>query len=358
MKKSILFIADKPNWAYHNIAKTWQNYLEGWDCFVAFANDFAMDFREFSPLRKSVLNLKNKIQNKEVYRKIDAHGNFSVPTYKKIPVYHIETGKRTDKTHFDIIVELAHYFQYISKFPFTAEKKLVGLYTDSFPHEGPFLDKLNTRNVRDLSRPDFFEIYLKNYDGLIVGNTNLLEDYQKFTDKIVFANGIYRQNEFAENKNVGENEGLKIGWTGNPTRPMKGFNEVIIPAVEEVQKTGRKVTLKTQFSGSYESILHFYKDVDLVVIASEADTGPSLFAEASLSKVPAISTKIGFPKMIIEDGINGMIVNRDIEEMKNAIIKLYDNRNLLKSFSDRIKKDYLKQLDNSISFENLKKLFT
>ena len=41
MKKSILFIADKPNWAYHNIVKTWAELLnEEYNCYVAFAQDF------------------------------------------------------------------------------------------------------------------------------------------------------------------------------------------------------------------------------------------------------------------------------------------------------------------------------
>ena len=62
--------------------------------------------------------------------------------------------------------------------------------------------------------------------------------------------------------------------------------------------------------------------------------------------------------MIIEDGINGIIVNRDVEEMKNAIIKLYDNRELLKSFSERIKEDYLKLLDNGRLLNRCLKLRT
>ena len=119
-------------------------------------------------------------------------------------------------------------------------------------------------------------------------------------------------------------------------------------------KTGRKIKLKTQFSGSYDSILSFYKDVDLVVIASEADTGPSLFSDACLSDVPSVSTKIGFPKMVIQHEKNGLFVNRDIDEVKNAIIKLYDDRILLKKFSKTIKQDYLKLLDNQISINNLK----
>lgn len=358
MKKSILFIADKPDWAYHNLIKTWSGELREFDCYIAFDKDFHIKVKNFSLLEKQMTNFINFFKNNNDKYVIDSSSRFSYPKYKTPSVYEVNTGKKVEKTHFDVIYECAFYFQFTSVLPFTAHKKFVGIYTDSFPHEGPNFDKKTKTDLKKLSRKEFFEKYIKPYDGIIVGSSSLYNEYKELTDKITFANGIYLQNEFAENNNIGEEEHLTIGWTGNPNRQMKGFREVIQPAVEEVNKTGRKVSLKTKFAGSYKDLLSFYSDVDLVAIASEADTGPSLFAEASLSKVPAVSTRIGFPKMVIEDGVNGIFVKRNIEEMKNAIIKLYDNRELLKSFSERIKSDYLRKLDNRISIENLKNLFT
>ena len=57
--------------------------------------------------------------------------------------------------------------------------------------------------------------------------------------------------------------------------------------------------------------------------------------------------------MIIKDQKNGVFINRDVSELAAAIIDFYDNREKLKSFSDRIKSDYLDQLDNAISITNL-----
>lgn len=255
--------------------------------------------------------------------------------------------------HFNITIELAYYFQYTAHIPYTSDVKLVGLYTDSFPHEGPSFDVKKNIELKKLSRKDFYEQYLKNYDGIIVGNLNLFEDYKVFTDKLVFANGIFRQDDFKINNDIGKNETLTIGWTGNPNRSMKGFREVIEPAISEVISTGRKIKLKTQFTGSYDELIHFYNDVDVVVIASDADTGPSLFSEASLSGIPCISTNIGFPKMVIKNNVNGIIINRDITEIKNAIIELYDNRDKIVDFSTHIRKDYLSILDNKISIDNI-----
>ena len=156
--------------------------------------------------------------------------------------------------------------------------------------------------------------------------------------------GIYRQEEFGKKKI--SNSDFTIGWTGNPNREMKGFKEIILPAIEKVQGTGRTINLKTKFSGSYDELFDFYNDVDLVLIASRADSGPSLFAEASLSNIACISTAVGLPEMVIKNGENGIICERNINEFADAIIKLYDDRELLHQFSERIKEDYLKVLDN------------
>lgn len=355
-KKSILFIADKPDWAYHNIVKCWQEDLsKDYDVCIAFAEDFLMDFRKINPIKRIFFNFLNHFRIRDKNYKVDKSGNFSSPIYKTSKVYSVSDMKSVNIQNFDVMVELAYYFQYISKFPFSAKKKLIGIYTDSFPHEGPTEDKLRNINTKDLSREAFFKTYLEHYDGIIVGNQNLYQDYQIFTDKLVFANGIYKQNEFKENKNVGQKESLTVGWTGNPNRPMKGYKEVIEPAINLVKETGRDIKLKTRFSGDYDGLLDFYTDVDVVAIASEADTGPSLFSEASLSSVPSISTKIGFPKMVIKHNENGFFINRDIEELKDSLIKVYDDRTLLQKWSKNIKIDYLSSLDNRVSINNLKK---
>ncbi len=357
MKKSILFIVDKPDWAYHNIIKTWAELLHTeYNCYVAFAQDFFIKSKKFSRwnILKNKISLAIKSSNKKY--KIHPSKTYSYPIYSENPVYEVLSQQKIDKISFDFIIEMAYYFQYISEFPFIANKKLVGIYTDSYPHEGPSFDEKNKIDLKTLPREIFYEKYLKPYDAIVVGNANLYEDYKKFNNKLTIANGTYKESLFIENKNVGNQETLTIGWTGTPDRKMKGFRDIIEPAIKELQEEGLKINLKTKFSGSYDELLSFYQDIDVVCIGSSADTGPSLFAEASLSKVPSISTKIGFPKMIIQNGENGIFVGRDKEEMKSAIKKLYQDRDLLKSFSMRIKEDYLEKLNNQKSVNNLKRL--
>ena len=84
MKKSILFIADKPDWAYHNIIKTWAEYLSPeYDCYVAFAQDFAIKPKNFGiiDVLKNKINLAIKSSNKKY--KIHPSKTYSYPIYRK-----------------------------------------------------------------------------------------------------------------------------------------------------------------------------------------------------------------------------------------------------------------------------------
>ena len=357
MKKSILFIADKPDWAYHNIIKTWAEFLhEEYNCYVAFAQDFAIKPRNFRimDVLKNKISLAIKSPNKKY--KIHPSKTYSYPIYTENPVYEVLSQQKTNKVSFDFIIEMAYYFQYISELPFTATKKLVGIYTDSYPHEGPSYDEKNKIDLKTLPREFFYEKYLKPYDAIVVGNANLYDDYKKFNSKLTIANGTYKESLFIENKNVGDKEELTIGWTGTPDREMKGYRSIIEPAIKELQEEGLKINLKTKFSGDYDELLSFYQDIDLVCIASSADTGPALFHHASLCSIPCISTRIGLPKIVIRNEENGIFINRDKKEMKLAIKKLYNDRDLLKSFSKRIKKDYLEKRNNQQLINNLKDL--
>ena len=96
----------------------------------------------------------------------------------------------------------------------------------------------------------------------------------------------------------------------------------------------------------------------LVCIASSSDTGPSLFAEASLCSVPTVSTKIGFPNTVIKNRENGLFIERNKEDLKTAIKQLYNDRNLLQSFSSRIKEDYLKYFNNGLFINNLREFLS
>lgn len=365
MKKNILFIVDKPNWAYEFMVQSWVPYLSiDYNCFIAYQNDYAIKpntthFRVRKVMYNLLSDFRNSFLKPDKIYKVSDNGNYFYPIYSKPPVFKINEilGKEpSELTKFDTIVEMAFYFQYTSLFPFQSNKKNVGIFTDKFPHDGPTYDVKNKIDRNNFTREEFYKEYLNQYDHIIVGGGNLLNDYRKLTPNVDFVYGIFGEEYFKENREVGAKAGLTIGWTGTPDRPMKGFRTIIEPAIDNVRKTGRQINLKTKFSGPYEDLFDFYEDVDCVVIASDADSGPSLYAEACLSAVPCISTKVGLPLTFLKDSINGIFIERTIENLETAIIELYDNREKLQSFSKRVKQDYLEVMSNDKTINYIKKI--
>lgn len=368
MKKTILFVVDKPDWAYEFMVKSWLKYLLAeYDCYVIYQQDYLIKENNSSLLSKFIFNfyssfifLYKKIIGKDDFQFFSTHKFFykkhiNLPVYKMIRESGEKVSIKDSPLHFDFLIEMAFYFQYTACYPFKANKRIVGVFTDSFPHDGPGLDLIKGIDRTKMDRQTFYSTYLDPYDHIFVGGGNLFTDYKSITDKVSFVYGIYGEDQFIENKAVAEKDFITIGWTGTPKRPMKGFEKIIVPAIENVKKTGRDVRLKTKFSGEYEELYSFYKDVDFIVIASSADSGPSLFAEAALSGVPCISTEIGLPMMVIKNNDNGIFITRDIKSLEMAIIKLYDDRSLLKSFSSQIKEDYLAVLRNELTVKNVLK---
>lgn len=305
MKPSILIIADFPNWAYYEIQQFVKNNL-------ANQYDIYCDFLVFNSKTKS----KNPINRIKLL----------------ISKYKYQHLKKDNS--YDIVVYLGFYFPEYMKVNWSAKKVVKGIYTEGFPPQNA-----NFKGTID----DFKKIHLKNVDALVCGSKKSRETYANFFDKVYFASAIKNKNIFKKSKVKKINKSSKfiVGWTGNPNRGFKGFYSHVIPAVELAQKKYPEIKLKTRFSGPMKTLPFFYEDVDVIVIASDADVGPSLFSEASLMEVPSISTKIGLPQEILNDGVNGFFVEKNIQEISNKIIELYENRELLYNMSKNIRNDYL-----------------
>src|SRR5690606_7834579 len=119
-----------------------------------------------------------------------------------------------------------------------------------------------------------------------------------------------------------ERPGLTVGWTGNPKRQFKGFYDYVVPAVELAQKRYPGISLKARFGGPFGTLHRFYDEVDVVLIASVADAGPSMFMEAALRGVPSIANRSRRPAELVRHGENGMLVHRDVEAYAQSLCEL------------------------------------
>lgn len=308
-KPNVLVVADFPDWAYAEVQKFLSGQLSG-------DFNFYSDYLIFNTKKKSKnpLNwLKHHFLQKK-HQRLKSDGQY------------------------DLAIYLGFYFTDHMKITWSARKVLKGVYTEGFPPQ-------NGLAVKTMS--DFKLNYLNDCDGLICG-TKKIQSTFKSSGLNTYCIPILRDFKLFSRKTIkkkNDSTRFVVGWTGNPKRPFKGFYTHIIPAIEILQKQYPSLEFKTRFSGPIESLPDFYSDVDVVLIASDADAGPSLFSEASLMEVPSISTSIGKPFEIIENGRNGYLVKKEINEMVLKVAELYEDRDLLFSMSKCIRNDFLEAFD-------------
>ena len=173
---------------------------------------------------------------------------------------------------------------------------------------------------------------------------------------------------------LGSNEYLTIGWIGNSNwnlkmKDFKGFHSVLIPVLDELEKDGYKI--KRHFADknikfrTNEEMPSYYQELDIVVIVSTEEGTPRPVIEGMASGVPIITTDVGivpevFGPLQKEFIIGTRTIDNDQEikeRLKEKIVELYNNRNLLNEIK---KENYQDTYVNSIDYlyDSYKKYFT
>ena len=345
-KKRILLIGDTPGWAFHRIIEFIILRVEGFDFYFDFTvnhpkiqSTTTSDFVSRGTVTLSNTRRKWPFQKIVILRAL---------VYQSIKFLHRIGLSKFDEhgflrrispdNRYDLLVYLDYYMDKDGDFNHVQARKIVkGIYTEQFPPKGVVLEK-------DISKETFIEVFLNDCDALLIGSPSIEANYSKFFKQpIFFANLCYDEELFVQKIRKKEKV-FVIGWTGNPDRDFKGFNSHVIPAVNALQSMGYPVELRTQFVGSLESLASFWQEVDLALITSDADAGPSMFIEASLCGVPSVSTNIGLPSSVIHDGINGLFCERAVEDILLKIQRLLDDPELYNLLKANIRASFVRKL--------------
>lgn len=105
---------------------------------------------------------------------------------------------------------------------------------------------------------------------------------------------------------------LKIGWVGNPLDKTKGLADILIPATSgyDFKYTNGRLTRR--------ALTNFYKGIDVLAIASEAESQPLPLLEGLASGCFPVATNVGIVPEIISGGHNGLVVSRTVEDFRRA----------------------------------------
>lgn len=136
---------------------------------------------------------------------------------------------------------------------------------------------------------------------------------------------------------------LIIGWVGNSKwaaeiEDFKGVNTILRPAIEQLQQQGFSVRglfadRQDQFI-PHEEMPNYYTKIDVYVCTSKIEGTPNPVLEAMACGVPIISTDVGIvPQVFGELQKEFILPQRSVEALKDSIVKLIENPELLVKLS-------------------------
>ena len=110
------------------------------------------------------------------------------------------------------------------------------------------------------------------------------------------------------------------------------------------------------FTGFTKEVNRHFSLMDVAILATPRETFGLVIIEAMANQVAVIATNNGGPLEIIDNGKDGLLFNREVEDLADKIELLYNNRELLQNISKngykkvQDKFEESKQLDKLLNF--------
>jgi len=122
-----------------------------------------------------------------------------------------------------------------------------------------------------------------------------------------------------------------VGWAGRRTGlapEQKGLDDIIVRAVRSVEGAQLVTAIREEKWRGPEEMRDFYHSLDVYVCASRSEGTPNPCLEAAACGVPVVTTRVGNMPELIQHGVNGLFVERDVADIAATITLLRDNPNL------------------------------
>jgi len=117
-----------------------------------------------------------------------------------------------------------------------------------------------------------------------------------------------------------------LGFCGDTDKELKGFEDIIKPAIEIVNEAGYNVKLKVKSADKlipHEKMPKFYSDIDIYLCGSSAEGLPTPLLEACSCGIPFVSTDVGVVQEInLQD--QNILVDRTATALANGIIEMIE----------------------------------
>lgn len=213
-----------------------------------------------------------------------------------------------------------------------------------------FLDEEGINTYKNI-----FNKYSSNY---YVSSKRLYKEYEKLAE-VKKPNGVVH--DICDGANfkpinierfANFNRELVIGWVGNSATKfngvdLKGFHTIIKPVIQELIEEGYNIKEfyadRNERWRTTEEMPEYYSEIDLCLCTSIHEGTPLPILEAMYCGVPVMTTDVGIVREALGEKQKEFIIgDREIGKndenikkiLKDKIIYIYNNRNILKELSD------------------------
>ena len=321
-KKKLAIIADCRNWSFHSIAKIMKKELKdicNTDIFFSkeepYVNDFFKlieDVKSYDVIhflwRRNLMDFESEDFKNAVKASGYNYDEYVSTVCNKITTAVYDTLLISSEE----IDKYAPIFTKYSRKYYTCSKKLDDIYCNIAKYPKPSAILIDT-----YEKELFYPQNLERFDG-------------------------------------DNSRPLIVGWVGNSKWnskdksgiDFKGLHTILEPVLDELIKAGYNIQKKyadrqIKFTPS-EEMVHYYKDIDVYITCSYHEGTPRPALESMACGVPIIATDVGIVPEILGPLQSEFIIGDRVklsddiirQKLKEAILKLYNDRALLKKLSD------------------------
>ena len=258
------------------------------------------------------------------------------------------------------------YIQNIGKYKYNKKSSIFWCMYDNFTWR--IKTDYNTHR-HDLLRKNMAR-WMNNADGYFWGSPKIRDNiYDTFTiikpnascmdgvDTRMFNYKDYDEDILTKKK-------LKIGWIGNSnvnqSGLQKGYREIKQYVCDlsdnfEFCPLDREINLIP-----HNKVPDYIHNIDIIVCYSTCEGTPNQILEGSSCGRCWISTDVGIVSSVyntIEDNPTGIIIKKNEKAFKDALLKLYENRNLIVEYGKNGRKAIEKKWDWKYRLEGFKRVF-
>src|SRR5687768_15509539 len=118
---------------------------------------------------------------------------------------------------------------------------------------------------------------------------------------------------------------VRVGWAGslsNQGPEQRGFHDLIVPSVRSVGAARLVVAAREKKWRSCDEMVEFYHSLDIYLCASRSEGTPNPCLEAAACGVPVVTTRVGNMPELVQHGVNGLFVERNVSDIAAKITQL------------------------------------